>query len=142
MAKQEKKEFEPLIKSTPRSTLKDKEVTIKDTMNFERRSVVSPAVAQQTQSEKEEEAKKIDREAEIERRQRTMKTQKMSLDVLLKLDILDPFLRSTEAIEHDGKLSINDKIELLIESYVHSRLSRRQLEGYEAIYDTYLDTEL
>lgn len=142
MANQEKKDFEPLIKSTPRSTLKGKEVTVKDTMNFERRSVVSPAVAQQSEAKKEEEEQKIDREEEIQRRQRTMKTQKMSLDVLLKLDILDPFLRSTETIEHDGKLSINDKIELLIESYVHSRLSRRQLEGYEAIYDTYLDTDM
>lgn len=138
-----KKAFEPLIKPA-KSTLKDKEVNIKDTMNFERRSVINPAVADQTPTpaQRREEEQKTSREEELERRKTTMKTQKMSLDVLLKLDILDPFLRSTESIDHDGKLSINDKIELLIESYIHSRLATRQVEGYQAIYDNYLDMEL
>lgn len=139
-----KKPFEPLIKPTTQrpseSTLRDKEVDIKDTMNFERRSVISPAVAGQESTDTAEQMSQADRQEEIERRQTTMKTQKMSLDVLLKLEILDPFFRSTEDITDDRKLSINDKIELLINSYTKSRLSARQFEGYQAIYDTYLDT--
>lgn len=126
-----KEGFEPLIKNP--STLQDKQVEIKNTMNFERTQV---EVAKEKKSEQERD-KKI--EEKLEYRKTTMKTQKMSLDVLTKLDILEPFMRGAEMMEDQKKLSINDKIDLLLESYIHTKLTARQLEGFTAIYNTYLE---
>lgn len=122
----DKKEIKPLIQPT---TLKDKNVDIKDTMNFKR------VVKNEKKKVKNPPKDKI---SERERLKTTMKTQKMSMDVLLKMDLLDPFLRNTESIDHDGKLSINDKVDILIESYIEEKLTPRQKEGFKAIYDTYL----
>lgn len=122
-----KNDLKPLIKTT---TLRDKEVNVKDTMKFERTTGFQPPQKPQPPEPVKEDEKT--------RRQKAMKTQKMSLDVMLKLDILDPFLRAAENIDHDRKISINDKIDLLISSYINSRLSTRQLEGFKAIYETYL----
>lgn len=127
-----KKEFEPLIKTT---TLQNREVDVKDTMNFDRDTGIKPKKKKATKAA-DKEMKKRD-----EKRKNTMKTQKMSLDVILKLDILDPFLRSTENIQHDNKISINNKIDILINSYINSKLSTRQLEGFKAIYEGYIEEE-
>lgn len=134
MASPKKDLFEPLIKPVASSTLRDKQVEIKDTMNFERTQVEIPVVKKE-----EEKQRKSAVEEKLQKRKTTMKTQKMSLDVLTKLDILEPFMRGAEMMEDQKKLSINDKIDILLESYIHAKLTSRQLEGFNAIYQTYLE---
>lgn len=126
-----KSNFEPLIKNNG-TTLQDKEVDIKDTMNFERTANPAPV---KTES-KGDLAKKA-QEEKIKKQKTTMKTQKMSLDVMLKLEILEPFMRGIEHMDDSKKISINDKIEILIDSYLHTKLSSHQMEGFKAVYDTF-----
>lgn len=126
-----KKAFEPLIKDGG-TTLQDKQVDIKNTMNFERTTAV-PLPKNTTEKEQKNKAQ----EEKIQKQKTTMKTQKMSLDVMLKLEILEPFMRGIEDMDDSKKISINDKIEILIESYLHTKLTSHQMEGFKAVYDTF-----
>lgn len=123
--------IEPLIKRNT-TTLKDKDVNIKGTDDFKRRPTDTKTVAK-TKKTKEDIAK----EKKDKVRKTTMKTQKMSLDVLLKLEILDAFLRNAEGLDSIKNISINDKIDILIESYTKLKLTSRQLEGFKTIYESY-----
>lgn len=59
------------------------------------------------------------------------KTAKLSLDVLLRLNTLKPFI---EELENEEKSTINDLIRMLVENYTNTRLTTRQREGYNQMY--------
>lgn len=59
------------------------------------------------------------------------KTAKISPAVLLKLNTLKPFIKNLEDMD---KASINKIIDILLESYVNTKLNFRQSEGYKSMY--------
>ena len=59
------------------------------------------------------------------------KTAKLSPDVLLRLSTLRPFI---EELENEEKSTINDMVRLLVQNYTNTRLSNRQREGYNQMY--------
>ncbi|EIA6916397.1 hypothetical protein K7Q20_002667, partial [Enterococcus faecalis] len=62
-------------------------------------------------------------------------TQKVSPSVNLKMNTLKPFLGE---LENMPKATINEIVDLVIDSYVNTRLSTRQQEAFKAMYDTQL----
>lgn len=59
------------------------------------------------------------------------KTAKLSPDVLLRLNTLRPFI---EELEDEEKSTINDMIRMLVENYTNTRLTTRQKEGFNQMY--------
>lgn len=130
------KSFEPLIKKNKNSLL-EKNVSIKGTNEFDRtpiRPIITPA------------KKSIETEAKSEAtgKEKTVpdnffkatKTAKLSSDVLLRLNTLKPFI---EDLEETDKSTINDMMQMLIECYVNTRLTTRQREGYNQMYENLFD---
>jgi len=126
------KSFEPLIKKNKNSLL-EKNVSIKGTNEFDRtpiRSVITP-----TQKNIQPENKK---ESKSEKKNlpdnffKATKTAKLSPDVLLRLNTLKPFI---EDLEETDKSTVNDMMQMLIECYVNTRLTTRQREGYNQMYE-------
>ena len=125
------KSFEPLIKK-PKSSLLEKNVRIKGTNDFDRAPINSISVTPK------EIIKPKDRtEVNVEEKKipdnffKATKTAKLSPDVLLRLNNLKPFI---EELEKTDKSTVNDMIQMLIESYVNTRLTNRQREGYNQMY--------
>lgn len=125
------KAFEPLIKKNKNSLL-EKTVSIKGTNEFDRtpiRPIMTP-----TQKNIQPENKK---EAKSEKKNvpdnffKASKTAKLSPDVLLRINTLKPFI---EELEETDKSTVNDMMQMLIESYVNTRLTNRQREGYNQMY--------
>ena len=67
---------------------------------------------------------------------KAVKTAKLSQDVLLRLNTLRPFI---EELEKKEKSTINDMVQLLVENYVNTRLTNRQREGYNQMYQHLFD---
>ena len=132
--------IEPLIIHKNKSSLQEKSVNIKGTNDFGRIP---------TQS-KVEETKKVDlkplvstkekKEPKTEDRTgdffKATKTAKLSPDVLLRLNTLKPFI---EELENEEKSTINDLIRMLVENYTNTRLTTRQREGYNQMYQHLFD---
>ncbi|PGR97563.1 hypothetical protein [Bacillus thuringiensis] len=65
------------------------------------------------------------------------KTAKISPAVLLKLNTLKPFIQEQEGIE---KTSINNIIDMLVESFVDTHLANRHSEAYKDMYKRLYET--
>ncbi|WP_144641476.1 hypothetical protein [Bacillus cereus] len=119
--------FQPIISQPNKNTLHNKQVEIKGTNDFGRNNTsgkkksIEPIIM----NEKTPIVEKIDF------RLVPTKTAKISPAVLLKLNTLKPFIKEQESME---KTSINNIIDMLIESYIHTKLSPRQSEGYKGMY--------
>ena len=128
------KRFEPLIKKPekPKNSLLEKTVRVKGTNDFERALVHSIGVIPKEIIKPEE---KIDVKVEENKIPgnffKATKTAKLSPDVLLRLNTLKPFI---EELEETDKSTVNDMMQMLIESYVNTRLTNRQREGYNEMY--------
>ncbi|WP_436866604.1 hypothetical protein [Bacillus fungorum] len=65
------------------------------------------------------------------------KTAKLSPAVLLKLNTLKPFIKEQEGME---KTSINNIIDMLVESFVDTKLVNRHSEAYKDMYKRLYET--
>ncbi|EAF6699921.1 hypothetical protein ACJUAE_002784 [Listeria monocytogenes] len=72
---------------------------------------------------------------EIDLRRKATKTQKMSPEVILKLNTLKPYIKDLEEMGNEGNPSINDIVNMLLDNYINTKLSTRQLQGYKAVYE-------
>lgn len=128
------KEFEPLIVRKQKSSLQEKSVNIKGTNDFGRTPTQSVMDTKQNnlnpfiiEEIKETPAKKEVSDTFF----KATKTAKLSPDVLLRLSTLRPFIKE---LENEEKSTINDMVRLLVENYTNTRLSNRQREGYNQMY--------
>ncbi|MBM6649022.1 hypothetical protein [Bacillus sp. RIT 809] len=118
--------FQP-IPTKPGNTLNDKGVDIKGTNDFGRNSepvkkkVMTPIINKA----------KVPAPEKADHRLVPSKTAKLSPAVLLKLSTLKPFIKEAESMD---KVSNNNIIDMLIESYVNTKLTTRQSEGYKGMY--------
>lgn len=126
------KSFEPIIKRQ-KSSLQEKNVSIKGTNDFGRSPIHSPndlpIEIKKTQIQKQF---KVQEKKVPENFFKATKTAKLSPDVLLRLSTLKPFI---EELEEMDKSTVNDMMQMLIESYVNARLTNRQREGYNQMYE-------
>jgi hypothetical protein len=120
--------FQPIIsKPGGKNTLNDKGVKIKGTNDFGRnnepvkKKVMNPIINKG----------KINIPEKPDQRVAPTKTAKISPAVLLKLNTLKPFIKEQESMD---KTSINSIIDMLLESYVNTKLTTRQSEGYKGMY--------
>ncbi len=65
------------------------------------------------------------------------KTAKISPAVLLKLNTLKPFIKEQEGME---KTSINNIIDMLVESFVDTHLANRHSKAYKDMYKRLYET--
>ena len=131
--------FEPLIIRKQKSSLQDKSVKIKGTNDFGRTPTRS------IEDTRNSELKPIITEPKKEEANTTevpdsffkaTKTAKISPDVLLRLNTLKPFI---EELENEEKSTINDMIRMLVDNYSNTRLTNRQREGYNQMYQHLFD---
>lgn len=134
------KKIEPLIIHKNRSSLQEKTVSIKGTNDFGRipthskvedtkKADFSPLV-----NKKEKVTPKVENRSEAFFK--ATKTAKLSPDVLLRLNTLKPFI---EELENEEKSTINDLIRMLVDNYTNTRLTTRQREGYNQMYQHLFD---
>lgn len=133
------KGFEPLITRKQKSSLHEKPVKIKGTNDFGRtpihsieetkRDELKPSIVNEMREEPDN--KKIP-----DSFFKATKTAKISPDVLLRLNTLKPFI---EELENEEKSTINDMVRMLIENYTNTRLTNRQREGYNQMYEHLFD---
>lgn len=128
------KDFEPLIIRKQKSSLQEKSVNIKGTNDF------GPTPSKSKRDTAKLDLKpiivdKTDESPEVKEIPDTFfkatKTAKLSPDVLLRLNTLKPFI---EELENEEKSTINDMVRLLVENYTNTRLTNRQREGYNQMY--------
>ncbi|WP_213181326.1 hypothetical protein [Enterococcus lactis] len=131
-----KKSFEPLIKRE--STLQEKNVMISGVHDFDRDTNFSPQIEVKKDSDNETNKVKGQKQEKTvpEEFFKAIKTAKISPDVLLRLNTLKPFIEELEEID---KSTVNEMLQLLIESYVNTRLTNRQREGYNQMYQHVLE---
>ncbi|MEK4581754.1 hypothetical protein [Bacillus sp. FSL R12-0074] len=86
----------------------------------------------QTSTEKE-----IQPPEEPDQRLVPSKTAKISPAVLLKLNTLKPFIQEQECMD---KTSINNIIDILVESYVDTQLVNRHSKAYKDMYKRLYET--
>ncbi|TYU82864.1 hypothetical protein FZX01_15410 [Listeria monocytogenes] len=148
MANDEK--LSPIISRKRKSTLNSKKVDIAGVGDFGRETTPAPSVNKQpyspskdnplpvaSQSTVTEENTKVLQQSvtnEVDLRRKATKTQKMSPDVILKLNTLKPYIKDLEEMGSDGNPSINDIVNMLLDNYINTKLSTRQLQGYKAVY--------
>ncbi|PEQ75131.1 hypothetical protein CN936_25425 [Bacillus cereus] len=65
------------------------------------------------------------------------KTAKISPAVLLKINTLKPFIQEQESMD---KTSINNIIDILVESYVDTHLANRHSKAYKDMYKRLYET--
>lgn len=128
-----KKEFTPLInnsksQSLKKSTLIDKNVDIKGNADFGR---IADTDSKQLSRPK---TKSVDRKEDP--RLKATTTQKVSPAVNLKINTLKPFLGE---LENMPKATVNEIIDLLIDSYTGNRLTTRQQEAFKSMYEIQYD---
>ncbi|EMF0102908.1 hypothetical protein ACS8GA_002841 [Enterococcus hirae] len=128
-------DFKPIIntKSHRNNSLNQKNVEIKGKVDFSRNTHQhSTNIPQITTIDNK---KELESHA-IDKRFKATLTQKISPSVNLKLNTLKPFLGE---LENMSKPTINEIIDLIIDSYVNSRLTTRQQEAFKSMYDTQLN---
>lgn len=130
------KDFKPIIntKSKKSTSLTQKKVDIKGKTDFGRNKTdqgnIPDALA------------KIDTNLNLQnkiisdRRFKATLTQKVSPAVNLKMNTLKPFLGE---LENMPKATINEIIDLVIDSYITTRLTTRQQEAFKSMYDTQMN---
>ncbi|MGM0285707.1 MULTISPECIES: hypothetical protein [unclassified Enterococcus] len=126
--------FKPIINNKKnKSSLQSKKVEIKGKTDFGRTSSSTPInYPKPVTKEKKTGTKPI---AKDKRFSATL-TQKVSPSVNLKMNTLKPFLGE---LENMPKATINEIVDLVIDSYVNTRLSTRQQEAFKAMYSTQLE---
>ncbi len=130
--------LKPIIQKS-KSSLQQKNVEVRGTHDFGRLRVPQP---DQNGKQEEENVQPI-RESEKEVKKipddfyKATKSAKMSADVLLKINTLKPFLKELE--EEEKSSSVNDIMDILINSYVSNRMSSRQREGFNKMYQNLLE---
>ncbi|PEH49457.1 hypothetical protein [Enterococcus faecium] len=132
------KDFKPIINtpSKKKNSLNQKTVDIKGKSDFSRNKLETNNVAAQKDkntSPKNKELKKDDKI--VDSRFKATLTQKISPSVNLKMNTLKPFLGE---LENMPKATINEIIDLMVDSYVNARLTTRQQEAFHSMYDTQL----
>ena len=75
-------------------------------------------------------------DTKIDKRYRASMTQKISPAVNLKINTLKPFLGE---LENMPKTTVNEILNLLIDSYVNIKFSTRQQEAFNSMYNTQID---
>lgn len=133
------KEFEPLITRKQKSSLNERPVKIKGTNDFGRtptraiegtkKGELKPHIVEET--EKEANKKEVP-----DSFFRATKTAKISSDALLRLNTLRLFI---EELENEEKSAINDMVRMLVENYTNTRLTNRQREGYNQMFEHLFD---
>ena len=139
-----KKNLQPLVKNT----IETKHVSVKGKNDFSS-SVTSPISEPSNikniepiikkDKDKDEEQADLPKVSVNDQRKKANRTQKMSDDVILKIDILKPFLKELEDMDSNIKPTINDMVDLLLENYVHTKLTTKQLEAYQSMYKMRFD---
>ena len=125
--------FKPIISNkNNKSSLQSKKVEIKGKTDFGRTSSITPINIPKTETIKKESS--TNPTAKDKRFSATL-TQKVSPSVNLKMNTLRPFLGE---LENMPKATINEIVDLVIDSYVNTRLSTRQQEAFKAMYETQL----
>ncbi|EAE1273815.1 hypothetical protein Y229_14830 [Listeria monocytogenes] len=149
MSNEEK--LSPIISRKRKSTLNSKKVDIAGTGDFGRDTASTNPINTQVvpNSDKEDiftplnqnkvsdvSARGITQSVseELDLRKKATKTQKMSPDVILKLNTLKPYIKDLEEMGNEGNPSINDIVNMLLDNYINTKLSTRQLQGYKAVY--------
>ncbi|PEP21760.1 hypothetical protein CN566_28570 [Bacillus wiedmannii] len=89
------------------------------------------------QSEQTNTKKEIQTPKKPDQRLVPSKTAKISPAVLLKLNTLKPFIQERESMD---KTSINNIIDILVESYVDSQLANRHSKAYKDMYKRLYET--
>lgn len=126
------KEIKPLVNT---SSLDTRKVTIQGSNDFSNdfqntsTKEIAPIIKK---SEFSTQAPKVT--TQNDSRKKANKTQKMSDDVILKIDILKPFLKELEDVDKKVKPTVNDMINLLLDNYIHTKLTTKELEAYQSIY--------
>ena len=130
------KSFEPIIKRQ-KSSLQEKNVSIKGTNDFGRTPIHSQGVPpNEIKKTQVQEPFRLQEKKIPDNFFKATKTAKLSPDVLLRLNTLKPFIEELEEID---KSTVNDMMQMLIESYVNARLTNRQREGYNQMYEHLYD---
>lgn len=134
------KKFEPIINTKKKKTsLVEKNVEIKGNNDFSRSSaplfqkeqeqIISDKVIEDSVA-----SKKI--VSKVDSRYKATMTQKISPSVNLKINTLKPFLGDLEDMP---KATVNDILNLLLDSYVNTKFSTRQQEAFNSMYNTQID---
>lgn len=126
--------FEPIINTNKtKSSLNSKKVAVRGKTDFGRTSSNLP----ESKITSDPQSKKGPNKASgKDKRFAATLTQKVSPSVNLKMNTLKPFLGE---LENMPKATINEIVELVIDSYVTTRLSTRQQEAFKAMYETQLN---
>lgn len=135
------KKFEPLIVRKQKSSLQEKSVNIKGTNDFGRtpnNSIVDTKKRDLNPSITTEIKERSKKKEVPDSFFKATKTAKLSPDILLRLSTLRPFI---EELENEEKSTINDMVRLLVENYTNTRLSNRQREGYNQMYQNLFDNQ-
>ncbi|EGP5708322.1 hypothetical protein ACJQ40_001936 [Enterococcus faecium] len=126
--------FEPIINTNKtKSSLNSKKVAVRGKTDFGRTSSNLPEskITSDTQSKRSP-----NKASGKDKRFAATLTQKVSPSVNLKMNTLKPFLGE---LENMPKATINEIVDLVIDSYVTTRLSTRQQEAFKAMYETQLN---
>lgn len=133
------KEFTPLInisKPSPSSTLQSREVSINGNNDFARKSASTSSNKVIASGGVLGEKKDSPKDQNVDPRFKATTTQKISPAVNLKISTLRPFLGEVEGLQ---KGTVNEIINLLIDNYVNTKISTRQQEAFNSMYQTQLD---
>ncbi|WP_261982961.1 hypothetical protein [Listeria booriae] len=139
-----KLEIDPLITT---STIKRKQVSVKGTDDFGRSATYNtpPKKYTETPEKKDTETpeKKVQKPQRIDPtedfRKKATKTQKLSPDVILKIEVLKPYIKELEELNLDRKPTVNDIVDMLVDHYVNTKIPTRHLESYKAVYGNLYD---
>ncbi|EMF0063331.1 MULTISPECIES: hypothetical protein [Enterococcus] len=126
--------FEPIINTNKtKSSLNSKKVAVRGKTDFGRTSSNLP----ESKITSDPQSKRSPNKASgKDKRFAATLTQKVSPSVNLKMNTLKPFLGE---LENMPKATINEIVDLVIDSYVTTRLSTRQQEAFKAMYETQLN---
>lgn len=128
------KDIKPLVTT---SNLDTRKVKIKGTNDFsseikfndnQKKRDIKPLIKKQVSTYNE------DKNFFENTKKKANRTQKMSDDVILKIDILKPFLKELEDIDKQIKPTINDMVDLLLDNYIQTKLTTKQVEAYQSMY--------
>ncbi|KGL43558.1 hypothetical protein [Listeria newyorkensis] len=131
-----KLDLSPLIST---STLKRQTVNVKGTDDFGRsaKSDAPPKEKAPVPERMPKKAQRIDPSEDF--RKKATKTQKLSPDVILKIEVLKPYIKELEELNLDRKPTVNDIVDMLVDHYVNTKIPTRHLESYKAVYDNLYD---
>lgn len=129
--------FEPIIKTKKKkSSLEEKHVSIKGNDNFSRDTSNHLATKPTSIPKKINTDNSDIKPSTIDRRYKATMTQKKSPSVNLKINTLKPFLGD---LENMPKATVNDILNLLLDNYVNTKLSTRQQEAFNSMYNTQIE---